>query len=172
MAEPLRLPDDFRRQARVKPPDDVTSIEAADGGWLGFGVLFYPRWVQANGPIDTATLHRLMPREAVDPEEAHIGLPSELKIPNGTDLLSVLSGQNPYDRPGHCDGDKELRLGLFLVHGKSAERVLDFPAATCALGRATSVILDEEGALTISYSNGATTHFVWSGDHFEQTQIG
>lgn len=172
MPQPLRLPDALRRGLGLKPPSDVVSLEASDGGWLGYGVLLYPRWIQASEPIDAGTLKRLLPSEAVDPDAVGVGLPRKLQLPRGGELLSVLSGHNPYEQPGTCDGDKELRLGLFLVHGKSAERVLDFPAANCALGRATSVVLDEEGALTISYTNGATTHFTWSGDHFEQTQIG
>jgi hypothetical protein len=32
--------------------------------------------------------------------------------------------------------------------------------------------MDEEGSLTIGYSNGTTTNFAWSGDHFERTEIG
>jgi len=172
MAQPLRLPDEVRNALGVHPPEDVTSLEGGDGGWLGYGVLFYPRWVQATEPIDSGTLKRLMPTEAIDPQTVGVGLPRKLDLPHSGELLSVLSGHNPYEQAGKCDADKELRLGLFLVHGKSAERVLDFPAASCALGRATSVVLDEEGALTISYTNGATTHFTWTGDHFEQTQIG
>lgn len=172
MPQPLRLPDEVRNALGLHPPEDVTSLEGGDGGWLGFGVLFYPRWVQANEPIDSNTLRRLMPTEAIDPQAVGVGLPRSLELPQNGELLSVLSGKNPYAQAGKCDADEELRLGLFLVHGKSAERVLDFPAANCALGRATSVVLDEEGALTIRYTNGAITHFTWTGDHFEQTQIG
>lgn len=172
MSQPLRLPEEVRSALGLKPPEDVTSLEPGDGGWLGYGVLFYPLWVQAKEPIDSSALRRLMPTEALDPKSVGVGLPRRLDLPQGGELLSVLSGKNPYEQAGQCDADEELRLGLFLVHGKSAERVLDFPAANCALGRATSVVMDEEGALTISYSNGATTHFRWTGDHFEQTQIG
>jgi hypothetical protein len=172
MSQPLRLPEEVRGALGLHPPEDVTSLEPGDGGWLGYGVLFYPLWVQASEPIDSPALRRLMPTEAIDPKAVGVGLPRRLDLPGGGELLSVLSGKNPYEQAGKCDADEELRLGLFLVHGKSAERVLDFPAANCALGRATSVVLDEEGALTISYSNGATTHFRWTGDKFEQTQIG
>jgi hypothetical protein len=65
-----------------------------------------------------------------------------------------------------------LRPGLYLVTGKTALRVLEWPAATCALGRAASMELDEEGALAIGYSNGATMNFAWSGNHFERTELG
>jgi len=93
-------------------------------------------------------------------------------MPDGRLLLAVLSGENPYTADGKCDAGKELRLGLYLVKGKTAQRVLEWPAATCALGRATSVVLDEEGALSIGYSNGPTINFAWSGDHFERTELG
>jgi hypothetical protein len=84
----------------------------------------------------------------------------------------VVSGKDPYAVEGKCEADQELRLGLYLVQGKTALRVLEWPAATCALGRAISVGVDEEAALTIGYSNGATVNFVWSGDHFERTELG
>lgn len=84
----------------------------------------------------------------------------------------MVSGKNPYAVAGQCDSERELRLGLFLVNGKTAQRALEWPAATCALGRAQAVGLDEEGALIIRYSNGATINFAWSGDHFERTELG
>jgi hypothetical protein len=34
------------------------------------------------------------------------------------------------------------------------------------------VVLDGEGALTLGYASGATIDFIWSGDHFERTEIG
>jgi hypothetical protein len=172
MAEPLKLPDAMRRDLKAKFPPNVVSVEPADGGWLGYGELFYPRWVQADEEITRDVLHRLLPNEQIEAESAHVNVPPELDLPSGGKIFSVLSGQDPYVKPGQCDADKELRLGLFLVQGKMAERVLDRPAATCALGRASSVVLDEKGTLTIGYSNGGTSTFVWTKDHFERTEIG
>ena len=101
-----------------------------------------------------------------------VNVPETLSLPDGRPVVSVLTGKNPYAVDGRCDADSELRMGLYLVTGTTALRVLEWPAATCALGRAASMELDEEGALTIGYSNGATMNFVWSGDHFGQTQLG
>ena len=172
MPKPFVLPEAMRRELKVKFPGEAVSLEPADGGWLGYGELFYPRWVQADEPITRDVLHRLLPNEQLEAEAAHVNVPNELELPSGGKILSVLSGEDPYAKPGTCDADKELRLGLFLVQGKMAERVLDRPAATCALGRASSVVLDEKGSLTIGYSNGGTSTFVWTKDHFEHTEIG
>ena len=51
-------------------------------------------------------------------------------------------------------------------------RALEWPASTCAVGRASSIELDEQGALTIGYSSGSTSGFTWSHDHFERTELG
>ena len=50
--------------------------------------------------------------------------------------------------------------------------MLECPAATCALGRATSVVLDDDGSLTIGYSGGTIATYSWSTDHFERTEYG
>jgi hypothetical protein len=52
------------------------------------------------------------------------------------------------------------------------ERVLDWPAMSCALGRALSVSLDEDGELSVGYSSGATVRFAWDRDHFERIEYG
>jgi hypothetical protein len=141
---------------------------------VGWGVLHYPTWVEANKPLTHDSLRALVTTEPVDPEKADLNVPDSLILPGGRTILTVVSGKNPYAVAGKCDADQELRLGLFLVmgKGKTAQRVLEWPAATCALGRALSVSMDEEGALSIGYSNGTTINFAWSGDHFERTEIG
>jgi hypothetical protein len=172
LGEALRLPDDFRKGLKLKPPKSVVAFERHPNGWLGYGRLHFPDWVEADKPLTHELLDDLVTDAPVDPETAGVNVPETLSLPNGKPLLSVLSGENPYAAQGTCDGDKELRLGLYLVKGKTAQRVLEWPAATCALGRATSVVLDEEGALSIGYSNGPTINFAWSGDHFERTELG
>ena len=172
MPTPLQLPDSLRRELKIKPPADVISLEPADRGWLGYGILFYPEWIEANEPITREVMGRLLPGEQVDAQSAHVNVPRELVMRGGKKILSVLSGQDPYYQPGECDGDRELRLGLFLLEGRTATRVLDRPAATCALGEVTSMTLEDDGTLSVSYSNGGTTNFVWSKGKFEQTEIG
>lgn len=176
IGDALKLPDDFRKGLKLKPPEDVDVIafEALKGGWVGWGVLHYPTWVEAQQPLTPGSLAELVTTELVKPEAADLNVPDSLILPGGRTVLTVVSGKNPYAVEGKCDSDQELRLGLFLVtgKGKTAQRALEWPAATCALGRATSVSMDEEGALTIGYSNGTTINFAWSGDHFERTEIG
>ncbi|WNG39454.1 hypothetical protein F0U61_41655 [Archangium violaceum] len=172
LGEVLRLPDDFRKGLKLKPPTSVVAFESHPEGWLGYGMLRYPDWVEADAPLTPDLLKKLVTTKAVEAEKAGVNVPDTLSLPNGTPLLTVLSGESPYSAQGTCDSDKELRLGLYLVKGKTAQRVLEWPAATCALGRATSVVLDEEGALSIGYSNGPTINFAWSGDHFERTELG
>ena len=65
-----------------------------------------------------------------------------------------------------------MRLALFMVKGRVGERVLNWPAMSCALGRALSVSLDEDGELSVGYSSGATVRFNWDGDHFERVEYG
>jgi hypothetical protein len=174
IGEALKLPDEFRKGLKLKPPESVIALESIRGGWVGWGVLHYPVWVEANQPLTSASLRDLVAQDAVDPEKVDLNVPDSLILPGGRTILTVVSGKNPYAVEGKCDSDLELRLGLYLVmgKGKTAQRALEWPAATCALGRALSVSMDEEGALSIGYSNGTTINFAWSGDHFERTEIG
>ncbi|HEX8700684.1 MAG TPA: hypothetical protein VF815_17670 [Myxococcaceae bacterium] len=176
IGDALKLPEEFRKGLKLKPPEgvDVIAFEALRGGWVGWGVLHYPTWVEAEQPLNSESLRKLVASEPVDPEKADLNVPDSLILPGGRTILTVVSGKNPYAVEGKCDADVELRLGLFLVTGKgrTAQRALEWPAATCALGRALSVSMDEEGALSIGYSNGTTINFAWSGDHFERTEIG
>jgi hypothetical protein len=172
VGDALRLPDELRKGLKLKPPEAVTALEGAQGGWLGWDLLSYPAWVQGDAPLTPASLRPLVAPDAVEPTKMDVNAPDTLSLPDGRPIASLVSGKNPYGVAGQCDAEKELRLGLYLVTGKTARRVLEWPAATCALGRATSVVLDEEGALTIGYSNGATMNFAWSGDHFERTELG
>ncbi len=173
VGEALRLPDEFRKGLKLKPPEDVVALSGQPDGWLGYGVLHYPLWVEADSKITPGLLRVLVTPNPVNAESVGVNVPETLSLPDGRPLLAVLSGELPYTKDGKgCDPDKELRLGLYLVKGKTAQRVLEWPVATCALGRATGVVLDEEGALSIGYSNGPTINFAWSGDHFERTELG
>lgn len=168
----LKLGEDFRKALKLKPPENVVGIEGRADGWVGYAVLHYPVWVASEVPLTAQVLRNLVAEQVVEPKKAGINLPDALLLPDGRTVLSVVSGKDPYEVEGKCDADRELRLGLYLVIGRTAERVLDWPASTCALGRAVAVELDEEGELTMGYTNGATVTFLWSKDHFERTEIG
>ncbi|MBU8894301.1 hypothetical protein DRW03_11790 [Corallococcus sp. H22C18031201] len=172
VGDALRLPDELRKNLKLKPPEAVTALESAAGGWLGWDLLSYPAWVQADEPLTPSTLKPLVAPGAVDPAKADLNVPETLSLPDGRPIILVVSGKNPYAVAGQCDSDDELRVALYVVTGKTALRALEWPVATCALGRASSVVLEDEGALTIGYSNGATMNFAWSGDHFERTELG
>ena len=173
VGDALKLPDDFRKGLKLKVPEAVLALEAAPNGWLGWDLLHYPFWLEADEPLTVASLREMLAaREPVDISKAGLEVPDTLELRDGKTVLTMVSGRNPYAIQGQCDSEKELRLGLFLVNGKTAQRALEWPAATCALGRAQAVGLDEEGALIIRYSNGATITFAWSGDHFERTELG
>jgi hypothetical protein len=174
LGDALKLPDEIRKNLKLKPPVEVTALEAARGGWLGWGLLHYPFWLEADKPLTTESLRALASRESVEPEKVNVNVPETLSLAGNKTLLTVVSGKDPYSVEGKCDGEQELRLGLYLLlpKGRTAQSVLEWPAATCALGRALSVNLEEDGALSIGYSNGTITNFAWSGDHFARTEIG
>jgi hypothetical protein len=110
--------------------------------------------------------------KAVNPDAVHIPLPKHMTAPDGRPIVGFLTGADPYAVQDQCDITKELRLVLYAYEGSQAHRVLEWTAASCPLGRAASISFESDGALTIGYANGATTTFVWSADHFEQTQLG
>ena len=168
----LRLPDDLRKSLKLKPPDSVDGLEARETAWLGYAALRYPKWILGDADLTPQGLIALAADAPVDPKAARIPVPASMALHDGRPLWAVLSGRDPYSVEGECNADDELRLGLFAVRGKQADRVLEWPAATCALGRAVSFSFNEDGALTLGYSNGSTTTFAWSGDHFERTELG
>jgi len=174
IGEALKLPDEFRKNLKLKPVEEVTALEATRGGWVGWGLLHYPAWVEAEKPLTPDSLRAMVATDTMEPEKVNVNVPETLPLSGGRTLLTVVSGKDPYAVEGKCEGDHELRLGLYLLQGKgkTAQRALEWPAATCALGRALSVNLEEDGALSIGYSNGAIINFAWSGDHFERTELG
>ncbi|MCE9669539.1 CBM9 family sugar-binding protein [Myxococcus stipitatus] len=172
VGDALRLPDEPRKALKLKPPEVVTALEPAATGWLGWDLLAYPAWAQGDEALEPESLRELVVTNPLDASAMNVNVPDSLSLPDGRAVVTVLTGKNPYAVEGQCDADDELRAGFYVVTGKTASRVLEWPVATCALGRASSVVLDEEGTLTIRYSNGATQNFAWSGDHFSRTELG
>jgi len=172
LGEALKLPDEFRKGLKLKPPENVVGLEGNAGGWLGYGILSYPSWVEGDAALTADSLEQMVAPGGISAEQAGLHVPEELSLPNGKPLVVVLSGENPYSARGTCDSGKELRFGFYLVKGKTAQRALEWPAATCALGRANSMVLDEQGTLRIGYSNGPTINFDWSVDHFNRNELG
>lgn len=172
VGDALRLSDEPRKGLKLKPPENVTSLEPREDGLLGWDYMSYPAWAQADDNLTPASLRGLVAPDAIVPSSAGLNVPDALTLEDGGRVVTVVSGKNPYAVAGQCDADDELRLGLYLVTGKTAQRVLEWPAATCALGRTSSVELDEEGVLSIRYSNGTSMNFAWSGTHFSRTELG
>ncbi|WP_426749492.1 hypothetical protein [Myxococcus sp. Y35] len=170
--EALRLPDEPRKGLKLKPPESVTSLEPRQDGWLGWDYMSYPAWAQGDDELTPVSLRSLVAPEAIIPSSADLNVPDTLSLPDGGRIVTVVTGKNPYAVAGQCDAGVELRLGFYLLTGKTALRVLEWPAATCALGRTSSVELDEEGVLSIRYSNGTSMNFAWSGTHFSRTELG
>lgn len=169
---PLRLPDELRRGLKLSPPKKVVGVEARQDAWIGYASLHYPHWVLADAPLTPESLRALVSESPIDPASVHIPIPANMALPDGRPIYAVLSGKDPYAVEGQCEHDHELRMALYVVHGREAERALEWPAATCALGRARSFVLNDEGGLSIGYTNGSTSTFTWSTDHFERTELG
>ncbi len=172
VGDALRLPEELRKGLKLKPPENVTSLEPHQDGWLGWDYMSHPAWAQADDELTPASLRTLVAPQAIIPSTADLNVPDTLSLPDDGRIVTVVTGKNPYAVAGQCDADDELRLGFYLVAGKTAQRVLEWPAATCALGRTSSVELDEEGVLSIRYSNGTSMNFAWSGTHFSRTELG
>jgi hypothetical protein len=170
--ELLALPAGFRRGIRPRPPAEVQTVEGRPGGWVGYNGQVDPKWVLGDRPLNEQSLRMLVSDAPVDPATARVYVPSRMQLPDGKALLAVLTGQDPFGQDESCAPEREMRLALFWVKGRVGERVLDWPAMSCALGRALSVSLDEDGELSVGYSSGATVRFTWDRDHFERVEYG
>jgi hypothetical protein len=168
----LSLPNAFRRGLKINPPDDVVALEGREHGWVGYALLHYPIWITADRPLTAELLRSFFLEELREPAQARIFVPPRMQLPDGRPIATVLTGRDPFDPDGRCNPESELRIGLYVLQGVTARRALEWPAASCALGQASSVILDEDGALSIGYESGTTANFIWSSDHFERTEIG
>ncbi|MFT3842203.1 MAG: hypothetical protein QM723_34760 [Myxococcaceae bacterium] len=170
---PTRVPDEFRKNVKLNPPATVEGVESRPTGWVGFAVLHYPVWVQGDNDLTPESIAALSVGDAaVEAIKVDLPIPTSLTLPDMRPIFTVLTGKNPYTNAGECHGDSELRMAMYVVKGNSGARVLEWPAATCSLGRASRFELNPEGQLTIGYTNGSTAHFVWSGDHFERSELG
>lgn len=170
--ELLSLPQTFRQGIRPRPPSEVTTLEGRPGGWLGFNGQVDPKWVLGDRPLNEMYLRNLVADPPIDPAAVRVYVPSRMQLPDGKALMAVLTGQDPFGPDETCAPEREMRLALFQVRGKVGERVLDWPAMSCALGRALSVSLDADGELSVGYSSGATVRFSWDRDHFERIEYG
>jgi hypothetical protein len=168
----VRVPDEVRRAFHVGSPEGVSGVERAESAWLGYGALHLPVWILADQPLTESKLAAVVTSHPNAPEKVQLAIPDRLHTPDGRALSPVIAGLNPFEKEEACDASRELRLGLYTVEGATARRVLEWPVSDCVQGRAASIVLEPGGELTIGYTNGATTTFIWSGDHFEQTQLG
>jgi hypothetical protein len=168
----LELPESLLTGLRARVPPEVVGLEARPGGWVGFGERIEPRWILADKPLTLPSLRALVSDTSLDPAALRLYIPDRMTLPDGGAVLGVLTGLDPFDAEEACSPDREVRFLLYRVKGRLAERVLDWPARSCALGRALSVSLDPSGELTVGYSSGATVRFIWSHDHFERTEYG
>lgn len=170
---PLRLPDTFRTALKLQPIPEVEGIEARPRGWMGFSKLHYPTWVVADTDFTPASLTEMVaPDDAIEPASVALPLPRRLVLADNRPVFTLLTGKNPYSKDA-CNPANELRLAMYVVKGNVAARVLEWPAATCTLGRAMKFELDpDSGQLVIGYTNGQTARFVWTAEHFERSELG
>ncbi|MEW5739538.1 MAG: hypothetical protein AB1938_11465 [Myxococcota bacterium] len=169
---PTRIPDDLRKALKLTPIDSVEGIEARETGWVGFSRLHYPTWVVGDAELTPESLGQLIAGDgAIEPSSVALPIPARLQLPDNRPIFTVLTGKNPY-AGSTCVTGNELRMAMYVVKGATAFRVLEWPAATCQLGRAMRFDLNPEGNLTIGYTNGSTAHFTWADDHFERSELG
>ena len=168
--EPLKLPDDFRKGLKLGQPERVLALESTPAGWVGFAELHRPFWLSSGKPVTREMLAGMFERTVTDPGSMGVNIPGTLTV-EGLPLIGIVTGENPYAERGKCNADVELRASFYKVDGKLAHRVLDWPVATCQLGRATAVEMEGD-TLGIGYSNGPVTKFTWTVDHFERTELG
>ncbi len=170
---PTRLPDDLRKNAKLAPAADVEGIEARPTGWVGYSKLHYPTWVVSDSELTPESLAELIAFDnAIDPATVALPIPRKLVLADNRPVFTLVTGNNPYSKDS-CNPANELRMAMYVVKGMVASRVLEWPAATCTLGRAMRFELEaESGQLLIGYTNGQTARFVWTHDHFERSELG
>ncbi len=168
---PTRLPDELRKSAKLAPTPDVEGIEAREKGWLGFSKLHYPTWAFGDENFTAESLAELIAGDtALTP--ASVALPAvKLVLNDNRPIFTILTGKNPYVKDA-CVNGNELRMAMYVAKDRTASRVLEWPAATCKLGKAMRIELTPEGSLEIGYTSGATHHFAWTVDHFERSELG
>lgn len=168
---PTRIPDELRRNLKLAPTPEVEGIEARETGWLGFSKLHYPTWAYGDETITAESLAELIAGEAAIPP-ASVALPAtRLVLNDNRPIFTILTGKNPYVKD-RCISENELRMAMYVTKDRVASRVLEWPAATCKLGKAMRLELGAEGSLEIGYTSGTTHHFTWTVDHFERSELG
>lgn len=168
---PTRIPDELRKNLKLAPTQDVEGIEARASGWLGFSKLHYPTWAVGDETFTAESLAELIAGEQAIPP-ASVALPAvKITLPDNRPIFTILTGKNPYSKDT-CVSGNELRMAMYVTKDKVAARVLEWPAATCKLGRAMRIELSPEGSLEIGYTSGTTHHFAWTVDHFERSELG
>lgn len=169
---PTRIPDELRKTLKLSPPSTVEGIEAREKGWLGYSKLHYPTWAEGDANFTAASLAELVVGDAaIAPNTVALPLPDRLILADNRPIFTILTGKNPNVKDRCIEGN-ELRMAMYVVKEKTANRVLEWPAANCKLGRAMRVELSPEGSLQVGYTNGATHSFMWTVDHFERSELG
>lgn len=169
---PAKLPEELRKLVKAAPPVELEGIEARPDGWVGYAIMHYPKWVVGDSELTSETVGPLIAGEgALDPIGMGLPIPASLTLPDNRTVMTVVTGKNPYTK-NDCNAENELRMALYLVQGKIGLRVLEWPVATCALGKAKAAELSPDGILMISYTNGSRAHFKWDGEHFERVEVG
>jgi hypothetical protein len=166
---PTRIPDELRKS--LKPTPDVEGIEAREKGWLGYSKLHYPTWALGDENLTAESLAELVAGDnALTP--AAVALPTvKLILNDNRPIFTILTGKNPYVKDA-CINGNEVRMAMYVTKDRTAARVLEWPAATCKLGKAMRIELTPDGALEIGYTSGTTHHFSWTVDHFERSELG
>ena len=166
------LPQDFRSSLRLKVEKDVVGLEGREGGWVGYAPLHYVSFALGDEALTPVSLSALVdPTQAVKPQDARLPIPQGLVAPDKRALFIVLTGADPFQGE-ECLGRKEVRMAWYAVKDRTAVNVLEWPASSCTLGKAMRFDLSPDGNLAIGYTQGATSHFTWSGDHFERSELG
>lgn len=168
---PARLPDELRKNLKLTPTPDVEGIEAREKGWLGYSKLHYPTWALGDDTFTADSLAELIAGDSAIPP-ASVSLPAvKLVLNDNRPIFTILTGKNPYVKDS-CISENELRMAMYVTKDRVASRVLEWPAATCKLGKAMRLELGAEGSLEIGYTSGTTHHFTWTVDHFERSELG
>lgn len=168
---PTRLPDELRKNLKLTPTPDVEGLEAREKGWLGYSKLHYPTWALGDETFTAESLAELIAGDAAIPPAA-VALPAvKLVLNDNRPIFTILTGKNPYVKDT-CVSENELRMAMYVTRDRVASRVLEWPAATCKLGKAMRLELSADGSLEIGYTSGTTHHFTWIVDHFERSELG
>lgn len=168
---PTRLPDELRKNLKLTPTSDVEGLEAREKGWLGYSKLHYPTWALGDETFTADSLAELIAGDSALPPASVSLPPVKLVLNDNRPIFTILTGKNPYVKDT-CISENELRMAMYVTKDRVASRVLEWPAATCKLGKAMRLELSADGSLEIGYTSGTTHHFSWTVDHFERSELG